>query len=169
MGFLDFFRRKRKAPGMSRIESLGQPISDLYELTSEIEANLNYILKEIRTLDAPKNLEDRVCTVCEEFENTLRDVKKEIRVLEDKLGMHPGEEPFDPGVVNPDPKVTIGLIDLWLGKSIDQMHNLIKSLEGSKDPDTITVYVLCAESGANILNCYRQIKDNLDLIAKRLE
>lgn len=119
MGFLDFFKRKRKPTGMSRTESLGQPISDLYQLTSEIEAILNYILKEIRTLDAPKNLEDRVCSVCEEFENTLRDVKKEIRVLEDKLGMHPGEEPFDPGVVNPDPKVTIGLIDRWLRKSID--------------------------------------------------
>lgn len=50
--------------------------------------------------------------------------------------MHPGEEPFDPGVINPDPRVNIGLIHGWLKEEIDKLQVLVAYLDiqSKQDP-----------------------------------
>lgn len=146
-----------------------QAIHELYQSVSEIGANLEYITKEIPALNVSQELRKQVADVCEEFRSCLYDVKKEIRNLEDKLGMHPGEEPFDPNITNPDPKVTIGFIRNWLRRSIDEMHSLITGLENPKEANTTGLYILCAESGANILKAYQQIGEALDSIGRTLD
>lgn len=146
----------------------GAPISELYRLVSEIDVNVTFMQREVDTLDVSQGVKEQVLAVCEQFRSTLYDVKKETRTLEDKLGMHSGEEPFDPDVVNRDPVSTMGFIEQWLQQDIEILHKLIKRLEESKGSDGSVVFVLCAESGVNILNSYRGIKEALALIRQGL-
>jgi len=97
-------------------------------------------------------------------------VRKEIRNLEDKLGMHAGEEPFDPEINNPDPLVTIGFINKWLGTEIEAMHQTVLHLDGlSKDDHALGgAYLLVAESAENILTAYSNVQVSLVRIREML-
>ncbi len=80
-----------------------QPIANVHKEYRVIDQNLAFILQELPTLFLPDDLRNEITAVCYDFQSALYDVLAEIRILEDKLGLHPGEEPSDPGVVNPAP------------------------------------------------------------------
>jgi hypothetical protein len=144
------------------------PISELYASVTAMAQNLTYIQEELSHWDISNTLKSEIVTVCQEFESALYDVRKEIRTLEDKLGMHPGEEPFDPGVVNPDPQVTLELIERWLAAETEAMHALVLKLGALAETDleVMGVNVLVTESAANILLAQIQVKQALAAISR---
>ena len=72
-------------------EAFRVAIGQLYSSAGEIAGNIANIRKELPSLTIPQAEKLRIGKVCEEFEGAVYDVRKEIRNLEDKLGMHPGE------------------------------------------------------------------------------
>ena len=98
----------------------------------------------------------------------LFDLDKEVRTLEDKMGLHPNEEPFDEyakGV----PLVNMEFVRNWLTKDIKQMQNAIQNLQDLTKKDTnipVAVNVLCMEQGVHILNAFTNILDILDDLKK---
>lgn len=133
--------------------------------------NLAFIEKELPSLALADDLKDEIVAVCQGFGWTLRDIRKEIYTLEDKLGMHPGEEPFDPNVVNPDPKATMGLIEHWVAEEAQAMDALVRRLWALADENKGlgTMSVLVTESAANILHAQAKLKEALSSIAAQLQ
>ncbi len=152
-------------------EAFRVAIGQLYSSAGEIAGNIANIRKELPSLTIPQAEKLRIGKVCEEFEGAVYDVRKEIRNLEDKLGMHPGEEPFDPDIKNPDPRATMGFIDRWLRTEIEAMHQTVLHLDGLSKADRALggAYLLVAESAANILNGYSTVQDALSSIRAALE
>ncbi|HNE06371.1 MAG TPA: hypothetical protein PLT08_17725 [Anaerolineales bacterium] len=149
-----------------------QPISNLYQWTDVINRNLAYIKKELPKLSIPAEIRDEISAMCDGFQWMLSDVRKEIRNLEDKLGMHPGEEPFDPHITNPDPQLTIGLIQRWLLEELQTMHELIQKLDKLATQDSQSydlVALLVRESATNILKAYLGTQNDLKFIVGQLE
>jgi len=143
-----------------------EPIAALRRSTGLISENLSYIQKELPQLHAPEDLRDEIITACRDFEAAIWDVNSEIRNLEEKLGMCPGE----PETPNPDPGVTIGLIDGWMRAEIVTFHQLVTKLRDlkSEDASVAGLKILVTESAANILHAYKDIRGNLDLITAHL-
>jgi len=140
-------------------------------LVNVIIQNLTYIINELQTLTVAEGLKKEIILVCQTFTSTLYDVNKEIRNLEDKLGMHPDDEPFDSSIVNPDPKVTMGFIDQWIIREVQAMHKLVVKLQALAylDRSLIGVKVLVMESATNILNAYKDINKELSFILEHLD
>jgi hypothetical protein len=148
-----------------------EPVLALDRSLDEIGANIAYIRRELPALKMDDGLRAAVTGMCDDFDSALYDVLKEVRTLEDKLGMHPGEEPFDPNVVNPDPQVTLSLIETWLRQDLEAWHAVVKELERGveRDPGMGSIFVLVAESGANIFNAFVAIRDKLKFIAAKID
>ena len=140
-------------------------------MANVIIQNLTYIVNELQTLTVAEGLKNEIIGVCQTFTSTLYDVNKEIRNLEDKLGMHPDDEPFDSSIVNPDPKVTMGFIDHWISREVQAMHKLVVKLQALAhvDGSLIGVKVLVMESATNILNAYKDINKELSFILEHLD
>ena len=140
-------------------------------MVNVIIQNLTYIINELQTLTVAEGLKNEIIVVCQTFTSTLYDVNKEIRNLEDKLGMHPDDEPFDSSIVNPDPKVTMGFIDQWIIREVQAMHKLVVKLQALAylDRSLIGVKVLVMESATNILNAYKDINKELSFILEHLD
>lgn len=143
-----------------------EPVSSLYASLSDVSANIQYIQKALPTVSINATERSQIVDLCDEFNSALYDVRKEVRNLEDKLGLHAGEPPFDPDIVNPDPKVTMGFIERWLWEPIELMHATVMRLKiaSKADPKHGVAYLLIAESAVNILNAYSAIKDALATI-----
>lgn len=145
-----------------------QPIANLYQWNDVIDRNLAYVKQELPALPIPAEIRSEISTVCDTFQWTLSDVRKEIRNLEDKLGMHPGEEPCDPNIVNPDPQVTIGFIQRWILEELSALHDLVQKLDKLAAQDSHAydpVSLLVKESFANILKAYLGAQADLKFIA----
>ena len=146
-----------------------EPVSSLYASLSDVSANIHYVEKALPTISIDDSERSQIVELCDEFHSALYDVRKEVRNLEDKLGMHPGEEPFDPDIVNPDPKVTMSFIDEWMRDAIVLMHGTVKKLEAlSTSKADGGAYLLVAESAVNILGAYSAIKDALAAIESEI-
>ena len=148
-----------------------EPVLTLYRSLNEIAANLAYISREQPTLAMSDVVRDAITGMCSEFDSAIYDVRKEVRTLEDKLGMHPGEEPFDSDVVNTDPKVTLSLIETWLRRELERLNTVVKELErgAEREPTLVITYVLVAESGANILKAFGEIRERLKFIEVKID
>ena len=152
-------------------EAFRGPIGQLYSSLAEIAENIDYIRTELLPLNIPQGERLHIQRVCEGFKGAVYDVRKEIRNLEDKLGMHPGEDPFDPEIINPDPRVTMGFIEQWLRTEIEAMHQSVLHLDKlSKDDRALGgAYLLVGESATNILNAYSTVQESLSNIGAHLE
>ncbi len=151
---------------------LTRPIANLYQQIHLIASNLIYIQKELSALSISADLKHDISTMCEEFQSAVYDVKTEIRNLEDKLGMHPGEEAFDPNIINPDPRVTMGFIERWIAAEIQKLDNLVRKLGMLTEQDSEAyglVDILIRESATNIIQAYSGIKEDLKFITAQLE
>jgi hypothetical protein len=148
-----------------------EPVLTLYRSLDEMAANLAYVRRELPALAMGDVLRAATKGMCDEFDSALYDVRKEVRTLEDKLGMHPGEEPFDPDVVNTDPRVTLSLIETWLSRELEGLHTVVKELErgAEREPTLGAAFVLVAESGANILKAFGAIRERLKFIAVKVD
>ena len=146
-------------------------VADLHSLLEDIGANVSYIQKELPALKVSRVERKRIDESCTEFQDAIYDVGKEILNLEDKLGLHPGQEPFDPNITNPDPRVTMGFIASWLLAEIETMHQTVLRLDlaAAKAPTNGGVYLLVSESATNILRSYNKIKKILNAIHGQLD
>ena len=145
----------------------GPCIGQLYTALSEIAGNIEYMRQAFPADDLPDADHKRLDHLCGEWEGAIYDVRKEIRNLEDKLGMHPGEEPFDPDIMNPDPHVTMGFINDWLWTEIEAMNQTIVDLRPrAGDTDALgSIWLLVTESAVNILNAFSVMQKSLASIA----
>jgi hypothetical protein len=149
-----------------------QSISALYRGNQAIVRNLAYIQTELPELALPGELSGEIAELCEDFLSAAYDVNTEIRNLEDKLGMHPGEEPYDPNIVNPDPRVTMGFIERWTGTEVHKLDALVRKVWALADQDAPAyglVNMLLTESAGNILQAYHAMKADLARIAEQIE
>ncbi len=153
------------------VQSYTDLIEELYAAVTDISENVSFINNELPSLNIPDFEELNISQACEEFNSAIYDVRKEIRNLEDKLGMHPDQQPFDPNIKNPDPRVTMECISNWLWNEIEIIQGLVKQLEelSKARRDFGVLYALVSESAAYILGSYIKLKDTLDLITARLE
>jgi len=146
-----------------------EPVSSLYRLLEEISGQIAFIRRELPSLEMSKQIRPAISGMCEDFDSTLYDVRKEVRTLEDKLGMQPGEEPFDPDV-NPDPRATLSLIRSWLRTELESLNRIVTKLQTREERGSATgaVFILVAESGAGILRAFGSIENILAFIESKL-
>jgi hypothetical protein len=147
-----------------------QSISALYRGNQAIVHNLAYIQTELPRLALAGELSGEIAELCEGFLSAAYDVNTEIRNLEDKLGLHPDEEPFDPNIVNPDPRVTMGFIEHWTGNEVHKLDALVRKVWALADQDAPAyglVNVLLTESAGNILQAYNAMKAELARITQQ--
>lgn len=125
----------------------------------DIAANVAFMGGELPRIELTPHFRDSIVTLCSDLESVLYDVRNEFKNLEDKLGLRPGLEPHDPGIVNPDPRVTLHFIRSWLEAEIFPINALVRSLLASRETNAKLglACALVAESSANILTAYATI------------
>lgn len=151
--------------------SLAESVADMYKWSRVIDQNLAFILHELPGLKLPADARDEISGVCVDFQDAMHDVIEEMRILEDKLGLHPGQEPNDPGVVNRDPRVTLETIERWLSQEAEKLNGLVRKLWAlqEQDPNTYTlVNALVTESATNIHKAVAGEKEEMRNISGRL-
>lgn len=142
-------------------------IANLYHQNDAIAHNLAYIQKELPTLFLPNDLRNEISTLCREFESVVYDVRAEIRNLEDKLGLYPGEEPFD-SHINPDPRATMSLIEKWIASEVQALDTLVRklwTLTAQDEQRYSLVNSLVTEAAANILQAQAGMRAELKSIS----
>ncbi|MBM4118383.1 hypothetical protein FJ251_11735 [bacterium] len=152
------------------IDKFETQVAVLHEAAGEMGGNIAFIEKELPGIDLPNEEREHIAEACSYFKNELYDVRTEIRNLEDKLGMHPGEEPYDPDIVNPDPRVTMEFIEDALRSGIACMRGLVSRLEraphGTRGMSLALVLVM--ESATNIFEAYFKANTALNKIRAHL-
>ena len=98
---------------------------------------------------------------CKEFAAAMTAVRDAIRILEDKLGMHPGEQAYDPTVLNREPVITIFLISKWLREQNDRIQAIVPRSEGG-------AYTLMARAAVNVVKANEDAQDVLTAIRSEL-
>lgn len=149
-----------QTPNMN-IDIHSAQVAALWEAADDMAGNIAFIEGELPGLGLPDAERERIAEACSYFVNELYDVRTEIRNLEDKLGLHPGEEPYDPDIVNPDPRGTMELITDALMRGIECMGGLVSRLQGTPygTPGISLALSLVMESATNIFHaCSRANK-----------
>jgi len=73
-------------------------------------------------------------------------------------------------IVNPDPRVTMGFIERWIGNEVQKLDALVHKVWALADQDAQAyglVQVLLTESAGNILQAHGDMKAELARIASR--
>jgi hypothetical protein len=131
-----------------------------------IDQNADYVLREVPGLPSLGEQDrTRIHEVWESLSSCCYDVKKEVRNLEDKLGLHGNDEWFDSDISNDDPRVTTHFITSWLGTEIHAIDALVRMLDQSQNqPGCSLAYLLVAESAVNVLHSMQSIYDAVDQV-----
>lgn len=131
-----------------------------------IDQNASYVLRELPSLRALGEQDRaRIREVWDSLSSCCYDAKKEVRNLEDKLGLHGDDEWFDPDISNDDPRVTTDFITSWLNDDIQKIDELVRALDQSKNrPGCSVAYILVAESAMNVLHSMQSIYDAVDQV-----
>jgi len=153
-------------------DKIRKAISNIYQDLDKIEGNLRFILDKVPSLDLDDETSSKIKSVCNNFYWTINDCKKELRTAEDKLGFHPNEAPLDPGSVNPDPRVNIGMLESFLSEDISNLHELVTALHDLGDKEISrfgAADILVTESAAHIINAYNNIREETKKIRTLLD
>jgi len=153
-------------------DKIRKAILNVYQDLDKIEGHLRFILNEVPSLDLDDETSKKIKSVCNNFYWTINDCKKELRTAEDKLGFHPNEAPLDPGSVNPDPRVNIGMLESFLSEDINNLKELVTVLHGLADKELLrfgAADILVTESAAGILNAYNRIREETKKIRMILD
>jgi hypothetical protein len=147
-----------------------EQVSKLYAATSQILSNLRYICDELPNIPTTAETRDAILKVCDDFQWEVLDIRMEIRRLEDNLGLHPGEDPFQHGMESQDPRETMRFIHDWLGPQLRAMHDLVTRAHAQAEhhPEAALLAILLAESASNIIHAAIAIRDALDVITTTL-
>lgn len=146
-------------------------VAVIWTSLQEMQSNVSYMGREQAGIAMPDAVRADLAEVLGEFDNLIYDLRTEARNLEDKLGMHPGEEPNDPDIVNPDPRVTMGFLREWPLESFQMLDAVVRELEKLTESDKAAgiAYLLVAESAVNLLGAHAALQGALDRIGAILE
>lgn len=146
-------------------------VAVIWASLQEMQSNVGYMRREQVGLAMPDAVRADLGKVLGEFDSLLYDLRTETRNLEDKLGLHPGEAPNDPGIVNPDPRVTMGFLREWPRESFLMLDAVVRELAELAEGDQAAgiVYILVAESAVNMLNANTAQLEALERIGATLE
>lgn len=148
----------------------GPALAALHEGLSEIDSNIRFVLQELPKLALKAEFAAHVRKVFEDFAGCSHDVRPEILNLRDKLGHGDPNHPNDPGIANPDPRVTIGFIRDWLQAEFNDLHALVQALGAPAARREVgSAYILVAESAFNMLTAYGRMQDALDRVRAAVE
>jgi len=153
-------------------DKISKAVSNVYQDLDKIEGHLRFILDKVPSLDLDEETSSKIKSVCNNFYWTINDCKKELRTAEDKLGLHPNEAPLDPGSVNPDPRVNIGMLESFLSEDINNLKELVTTLHVLADEELLrfgTADILVTESAAHIINSYNNIREETKKIRMILD
>lgn len=137
----------------------------LGEFVAELQSNADYVAREIDNLPDSAEVKASIVGVCDGLNGLACDLRSEVLNLHDKLGLRPGEPPYDPDIVNPDPRVTLGLFRNWPREELGKLNELVQRLTGEDSAG----FVLVAESATNILNAYHRAMEAADRIERLLD
>jgi len=131
-----------------------------------IAGELAWAFTELRSLpaSAPAALIAEIHGLAKKLSDTLRyDVRTEVLNLRDKLGRGTPGEPYDPGIVNPDPFATTTMIVNWLAEDVRSFATLIERLR-AESPQVDQVQMLLMAFMTNVLTAFSSIQDELQPI-----
>jgi hypothetical protein len=104
-------------------------VARLHSCVSEMTAIVQRVMAELPPHDVDQRQRADITKFCSDFEQATRAIQAEIRILEDKLGLHPGEAPYDRSVLSREPIITIYIIRKWLSEEIDSIKAILRRLE----------------------------------------
>lgn len=135
-------------------------IGALYRALDDIAGNVAFVEGELPKVALRATDRAAVLDRMREFDGAIHDVRTEIRNLEDKLGLHPGEPPQDPDIANPDPRATMRLIRNWRWTEIEALDPLVRRLQATAKVDIAfgLASLLVGESATNILNAFNAVE-----------
>ena len=109
--------------------------------------NATYILDELENLIMSSDFQQQIARVCNILLSTQLDIVSELFAL-DEISDQEGDSDLY--------KDRIDRIISWIRSDLDQLHKLVKTLEGKAMQDTqwIWTYILVAESAKNILDAF---------------
>jgi hypothetical protein len=160
---------KRNPPGTPD-PRLQVEVAVFARFPDELGSNASYMRGELENLGCSSDRKARIEHLCVELEGLAYDLRAEVYNLQDKLGLRPGEEPWDPDIANPDPRVTLGFFRDWPGAVFEEMNDLVQTLnkDGEKEGSSLH-FMLVAESGANMLNAHKDVLDAIERIEALLQ
>ena len=138
-----------------------QLIPRLQWSVSEMAVTVEDIAAQLPSRDIAESQRADITKFCKEFAAAMTAARDAIRILEDKLGMHPGEQPYDPTVLNREPVITIYLISKWLGEQNDRIQVIVPRSEGG-------AYTLMARAAVNVAKANEEAQDVLTAIRSEL-
>ncbi len=152
--------------GVNMSTRYDQDVRAIWQALEEIQSNVNFVRSELANVTLPDDESVSLTKMLNEFSGLLYDLRTEARNLEDKLGMHPGEPPNDPGICNPDPRATLGFLREWPRGAFISMNAVVEKLQAAmrRDPAVGLAYILVAESASNMLRAYSEILNAIERI-----
>ena len=133
------------------VRELSRPLSAMAD-------NLDYVLREQKSLSLPADLRQRVVEVCGSFREALAsEVADLVREMEETEARGRGEEPAAEG----------RRIGTRVGQLVESLDELVRELRraSASEPDLGLVEILATESATNVLNAYKELKDRLEYLA----
>lgn len=137
----------------------------IWNAVREMQGNVFHIRQELPSVSMSEENRNQLLEVLAGFDGTLYDLRTEARNLEDKLGMHPGELPYDPAIKNPDPRVTMGFLRDWPFEDFQGLNRVVGALDAAGEE---LAYLLVADSAVNMLNAYQALGEALKSVNRKL-
>jgi len=160
---------KRNPPGTPD-PRLQDEVAVFARFPAELAANASYIRGELENLGCSSDRKSGIEHLCGELDGLAYDLRAEVHNLQDKLGLRPGEEPWDPDIVNPDPRATLGFFREWPGAVFQEMNDLVQALDkDGKSGGSSLPFILVTESGVNVLNAHKDVLDAIERIEALLQ
>ena len=144
----------------------------LYEFANVLSSNALFMQAELENLPDLAEVKVRIANLCEELIGLAYDFRKEAANLECKLTRSPGDASWDADISNPDPFVTLTLMQAMPNEVLLELFlPLVKALETDeatldKHPSS---YILVLESGSNMLKSHAQAMGAIKQIESLLQ
>jgi hypothetical protein len=160
---------KRNPPGTPDPRLLDE-LAVFARFPVELGSNASYMRGELENLGCSPDRKTGIEHLCGELDGLAYDLRAEVYNLQDKLGLRPGEEPWDPDIVNPDPRVTLAFFRDWPRAVFEEMNDLVQALDKDREKEGSSLpFILVAESGANVLDAHKEVLDAIDRIEALLQ
>ncbi len=141
-------------------------VGTVHTALAEMQSYVGYMRSEQAGIPLPDAARASLKKALDEFDGLLYDLRTEARNLEDKLGMHHGEQPNDPDILNPDPRVTMGFLREWSREPFQMLDAVVRELDRPSEGDMAagSAYILVAESAVNMLTANNALLEALERI-----
>lgn len=146
-------------------------VRQLEVFLGRVEATERFLRLSVDQLDAGPKVKGIINGLCPELVGLVYDLRSEVRNLEDKLGLRPGLEPWDPDIKNPDPRVTMDFFRNWAYDSLMVFDEGLKHLDPGSGKETANAqaYLMVANFGTGLWNAYNDMLAALERVEALLQ